>query len=648
MKNLLFILALILMAQNALLLQDDYQEDFDNLLDSGFESTNDDITVEVSNEEDSANIDVQFDQEDELTEQFLSEQTADNVEDIVNDIINDSGEVTTEDIQASVDAEINQIVDAVAPVQSEDECSLDEISLPQKERIVEYIEETTPGEEVCVKPERLPEVYGPFYARPPTPKAYTPLPKHDVQYITPDYETRVERTFEDSVEEKLDEKISEIVDMQNVLVEKTKKAKKKQQYLKKIIEVEYKKGKKKNTKYIDELKEEYEKSAKRTEELEVEKEKTESIIKEALDETNNVANTKHEATQLEKLIEQSLDETRTIENSALHHIVEIKKMSKESESRLDQLCEEEVHEVHRRDELNSIIKSVQERKKQVIELLKKKLEGLKEETKFENNARDRLCAERKALITNEGNLQEIDNEDKRTEIRTQEREVEKVQTVQRLENTTTETSDESAKLEISKKYLSASERRLSQIKKKQRMIEKLLTQEKVTVKKDINRRKAVIVDIKDTTKRRKAIQEEMKKQHISTSEVHDERQESVDQIQTMLDQLKIEESKSTTFEESTLEQSSIDLSIEAQSHVISEAESHDESFNSITELHHESKEELIEELSDTLKVMVEEDQRKDIIQEVVQEEVNPDAKCEEIRTNLEIAAKVETELEPVA
>jgi hypothetical protein len=625
MKNLLFIFVLILFTQNAHMLGKDYTiDDIDELMASETESTN-------------------------AGEEFLSEQPTENIENLVENIItSESGDITDEDIEAAIDAEVTSVFDDnEVPIANDGECSLDEVALPQKERIVEYIEETTPGEKVCVKPERLPEVYGPFYARQPTPAEYTPLPKEDVEYITPDYSTRVERTFEDSVEQRLDEKISEIVDVQNELIEKTKKAKKKQQYLKKVIEVEFKKGKRKNTKYIDELKEEYEKAAKRTEELEVEKEKTESIIKDALDETNHVANTKHEATQLEKLIEQSLDETRNIENSALHHIVEIKKMSKETESRVEQMCEEEVHEVNRRDELNSVIKSVQEKKKQVIELLKKKLENLKEETKFENDARDRLCAEKKALITNEKNLEEINEEDKRTEIRTQEREAEKVQTVQRLENTNSETSEESAKLEVSKKYLSASERRLAQIKKKQRMIEKLLTQEKVTVKKDINRRKAVITDIKDTTKRRKFVEEEMKKQHIATSEVHDERLESVDQIQQMIDELKSEETKSSSFEESTLEESSMKSLEEAETNKVAESENHNESATSIADIHYESKEQMVEQLSDTLKEMVEEDNRKDIIKEVVQEEVNPEAECEEIRTNLEIASKVEEELELV-
>jgi hypothetical protein len=50
-------------------------------------------------------------------------------------------------------------------------------------------------------------------------------------------------------------------------------------------------------------------------------------------------------------------------------------------------------------------------------------------------------------------------------------------------------------------------------------------------------------------------------------------------------------------------------------------------------------------LSETLEQLVEEDNRKDIIKEVFQEEVNPDTKCEEIKTKLEIAAKVESELE---
>ncbi len=447
----------------------------------------------------------------------------------------------------------------------EKECILD-TTLPKKERIVEYIQEYTPGEEVCVKPERLPEVYCPFYARPPIPKVYTPLPEEETILISPSYEERVERTFEDTVEKKLDTSISEIVELQNEIVEKTKKAKKKQQYLKKVIEVEYKKGKKKNTKIIDELKEEYEKAAKRTEELEVEKEKSENIIKEALNEIEHVKNTKHETNELEKLLEKSIDEERTIQHSELQHIVKIKKMSKEAEMRVNHFCEEESHEIERRDNLNATVKKIQKKKKQVLELLKVKLQELKDIDKYEEDTRDRLCEIKKALITNDNNLKEIETEDKNTERRIKERESEKVLTVQRVQEDREEVTEENRLLEVGKKYLSASERRLSQIKKKQKMIQKLLTQEKVTVKKDVNRRKAVITDYNDTTKRLKKVQEELKKQHSVIEEVHDERIEKQSAIQEMLQKLEEESHKSSILEESTLSETSIKESEQKEFH----------------------------------------------------------------------------------
>jgi hypothetical protein len=430
-----------------------------------------------------------------------------------------------------------------------EECHLDlNTEIPSKERTIEYIEVDVPDTEnpnpkICKKkrpeppqPEQI--IYGPFYSQDiVTENEHHLRDTHEGVLATGTYEERVEKSFEEALERKEDENLSKLVAKQNETIEKTKKAKKKQKQLKKIIEVEYRKGKKKNTKYIDELKHELDKSIDRVEELETEAVLAQEIIKQAVEEAHKEELRKEQADEFEKVVEHHLDEERSEEDKALERLVEINKAKMEYEKRLDEIKKEECSSVERRSELYNLTHHIEEEKRVIIEELKVKLGNLNNEIDFERATKKRLCEIKKELISDKQNVENIQEEIKKSEQRNTERTEESAHSQSRTSSEKSEIQSEKQRIEESSEMKKSVEQRLAELNQRKSLIESLLFKETETIKKEVKKKKSGKRVLDELMEKKNKVLDYLKDEHVTVEEEHSAEEESHDVISELLHKL---------------------------------------------------------------------------------------------------------------
>jgi hypothetical protein len=503
-------------------------------------------------------------------------------------------------------------------------CTMDALTyVPEKERITEYIEidvpDTNPTPKVCKRrrpsppqPEQV--IYGPFYSQDiVTEKKGGSSEHHETEVGGLGFQERAERVFEEELEKREDETLSHLIEKQNETIDKTKKAKKKQQQLKKIVEIEYRKGKKANTKYINELQHELDKAVNRVEELQTEAVLANELIKEAVTEAHKEELRKEQADEFSKEIEKHLDQERVEENAALERLVELNKEEKSYNRRLDEINTANCSAAERRSELNELTHHVEESKKELVAELKIKLDNLSQEVQFENSTKARLCEIKKELITDKQNVEAISTEIRNSEERKVERTEEQSHYEERTSSEKSEITSEEHRREETESMGRAVEERLQQIQARKSLIEKLLFQETETVKRDVKKKKSGKRTLDELMTKKNAVSDYLKEMHVEVEEEHVKEEESHDAISDMLKQL-----EKGSFR-------SLDKSYEAKKEDSSHAKV-DETSNiySTTELEKsEEFQELKSHVSEsTYEHKLEEAEREEKFEEVKQESIN--------------------------
>jgi hypothetical protein len=563
------------------------------------------------------------------------------------------------DASASQDSGMSASSSSMTSVSHDVECTLaNDTPAPVRERITEYIEidvpASNPDPRVCKKKPTPPQpeqvIYGPFYSQDVVTDKTHSTHEHNELVQSGSYEERVEKTFEEEVEKKEDESLSHLIEKQNETINKTKKAKKKQQQLKKIIEVEYRKGKRKNTKYIDELKHQLDKSVDRVEELETEAVLANEVIKEAITEAHTEELRKEQADEFSKEIEKHLDQERYEENEALERLVEINKAERDYNKRLDEINKEQCSAVQRREELNKLTHHVEETKHEIVAELKVKLDNLSKEVQLENDTKARLCEIKKELITDQQNVETIDEEIKHSEERKSERTEEQQRTITRTESEKSEITSEEHRREESSHMAHDVEKRLAEINQRKQLIEKLLMQETETIKRDVKKKKSGKRTLDELAQKKNQLLDYLKSEHVNVEESHSEVEETHDAISDMLKQLESgsfrsldssysagqESSKHAKLDESSSLTSTTDLEKSAE---YNELKSHVSESTLEHTLEEQEREEKFEEIKEeSIQIAV-----ADVVAQSVAEDKK--AKCETLVEALHNEAAVTAEFE---
>jgi hypothetical protein len=427
-------------------------------------------------------------------------------------------------------------------------CTLDSKTvIPKKERVTEYIEidvpEAHPNTKVCKRHRPMPPqpeqiIYGPFYSQDIVTEKKGGSSEHSETEVGGlGFEERAERVFEEELERREDETISKLIEKQNETIDKTKKAKKKQQQLKKIVEIEYRKGKKKNTKYLNELQHELDKAVDRVEELQTEAVLANELIKEVVNEAHKEELRKEQADMFAKEIEKHLDQERVEEDEALERLVEMNKQERSYNRRLDEINIEQCSAAERRTELNELTHHIEESKKEIIAELKVKLDNLSQEVQFENDTKARLCEVKKELVSSKQNIENIHEEIKHSEERKTQRTEEQSHTIERVSSERVEIGIEEHRREESEVMGVAVEERLQQIQARKSLIEKLLMQETETIKRDVKKKKSGKRSLDELQTKRNMLRDYLKTENVALEEEHVQEEESHDAISDMLKQL---------------------------------------------------------------------------------------------------------------
>jgi hypothetical protein len=545
MRDLLFVICLLILSQNVLLLKT---------------TITDDIALGFA-----------------MSENYIREDNNAQVSSFENMIMQSSGvpaESTTsnENIANSESLQTTQIAK---------NCELDNnTTLSPRERVIEYIEINVPQEQTKVCKKRRPAIpqpeqviYGPFYSQDIVTEKDHHLREHNETEIGGlGFQERAETVFEEELEKREDEALSKLIAKQNETIEKTKKAKKKQKQLKKIIEVEYKKGIKRNTKYLNELKHELDKAMNRVEELQTEAVLANELIKEVIDQAHNEELRKAQADEFVKEVEIHLDQERLEEDAALERLVEMNKQESSFNKRLDEINSEQCSAAERRTELYQLTHHVEESKQEIIAELKTKLDNLSQEVQFENDTKARLCDIKKELVMAKQNVENVQEEIKHSEQRNFERSEEQNHTISRVETEKIEISSEEHRREESESMEHTVEERLSQLNQRKALIGKMLMQETEIIKRDVKKKKSGKRVLDELSEKRNKARDYLKSQNIVLEGEHIKEEESHDAISDMLKQLQKGEYRSLESSYSAKKEDSVHAKLDESSEIESTAD----------------------------------------------------------------------------
>jgi hypothetical protein len=538
MKNLFFITFVLLLSKQTLLLKSSSRlgDDIGLSLSAlgGTRLTNDQPNVLTpnggfNNENNPTNI--------SNIDSNTSSSTSINIKEAIYDAS------VTSDTDVSSRQEISQ-----QPSMTIEGCTMDALTyVPEKDRITEYIEvdvpDTNPNPKICKqKPQSppLPEqiIYGPFYSQDiVTEKDHHLRELHEQEIGGLGFQERAETTFEEELERREDEHLNTLIEKQNETIEKTKKAKKKQKQLKKIIEVEYRKSKKMNVKYINELNHELDKAVNRAEELQTEAVLANKLIKEAVEEAHKEELRKEQADEFSKEIEKHLYQERFEEDSALERLVELNKEEKSYNRRLDEINKANCSAEERRNEIYKLTHNIEESKKELVTELKVKLDNLSQEVQFENDTKARLCEIKKEIVTDKQNVETVNTEIKNSETRKTERTEEQEHYSQRTESEKSEITSEEHRREETESMSHTVEERLNQLKQRKSLIENLLMQETETIKRDVKTKKSGKRTLDELMEKKNKVSDYLKDLKVDVEEEHAKEEESHDLISDMLKQL---------------------------------------------------------------------------------------------------------------